>query len=49
MNKSTEPLIFDVDHPEQARWLSIMLTMFQTFGVNYRIKKDMNLVCVTVL
>ena len=46
MNKEIEPLYFDISKPEQARWLAILLSELQGYGVRYRATKDANQVYI---
>lgn len=47
MNK--EPMQFNIARPEEARWLAILLTELQGYGVRFEVSKDRNLVYVTIL
>jgi hypothetical protein len=49
MNKSDEACQFDIAKPEQARWLAIMLSELQGYGVRYEVSKDSNLIYVRIL
>jgi hypothetical protein len=46
MNK--EPMQFDIAKPEQARWLAILLSELQSYGVKFNVHKDSSLVFVEI-
>lgn len=46
MNK--EPMQFNIARPEEARWLAILLSELQGYGVKFELSKDTNLVFVTI-
>lgn len=46
MNK--EPMEFDISRPEQARWLAGLLVELQGYGVLFEIRKDRNIVYLTI-
>lgn len=43
-----EPMQFNIAKPEQARWLAILLSELQGYGVRFEVSKDRNLVYVTI-